>query len=1185
MLRTLIALLLLSLFGNLSAPAAVPETPRFRIIGAAQGLPSTDFYGIARDHDGYVWVATGDGLARYDGLDMRVWRHQPDDPNSLPGNNVQFVHVDARDRVWVATENGGLSVLDRQRRQFRHIRKADHPQMGNDDVFTIASRGDEVWFGNYDGGLHRLAADGRITHFGHDDADPDSLPSDKVMSLVFDARGTLWIGTMAGLARWDGHNIQRVAVPGETSPTLLSVSLVGDTLWLGATQGVYRRDPDGRWSQPEWSTMFERPNALLKIARDENGAYWLGSQRGLWRVAPGHVPVPVPLGGPGIVKPISAMLHQPDGALWMPVFGAGLGYLRSDWRRIAQFTRSPGGLEGDMYRALAPAHDGGVWLGGYNGAVERLDGKGAIERLSDDERERLKGTRMYSIIEDGAGRVWMGTNRNLIRVGIDGSIDAWAEDDAVDAALDGWVDQLRIGPDGSLWSSSQGGGVQQRDPATGKVLRNILASPDSGLDAGETEAMEFAPDGSLWIAGATGLSRLDEAANRFVAMDAMRGERVFGFDFDGKDAIWLQRMSGLERYERKDGLWQASARVGVKDGLPSVGAAGVRVDRQQRVWVSTSRGLFRWAPVQKRLRQYGVQQGLSSQEFLDRAIILTDDGMLAASTADGAVVLVDTVAVDPPTSTPTMRFDSFAVRRDGHWQDIALQRAMTVSAGDHEFTVRARLLAFDDPSSNRYWSRLDGFDDDWVQQGASGERSFTGLPSGKYTLHVRATDASGNLAPEQRLGLTVLPPWWRTAWARVAFMLAAMALLWWLASLYRQRLKRRTQWQLAGHKQALAEQASLAKTRFLATLGHEVRTPMTGVLGMSELLLATGLDAKQRSYTESIRRAGDHLMRLVNDALDLARIEAGKLELDAQPFDLHALLRDVAELMAPNARQRGLAFHQSIAVDVPQWLRGDAVRIRQILLNLLGNAIKFTDSGEVALCVEAAVPQGVRIIVSDTGPGLNAEQQRRLFRRFEQAEGARTAARYGGSGLGLAICQELAAAMDGRIDVDSAPGQGARFIVELPLLAVDAPLAPPLASAVGLSSTSLALDLLLVEDDSTVAEVITGLLHAQGHRVVHAAHGLAALAETTDHRFDIALLDLDLPGIDGFALARQLRANGFTQPLLAVTARADAEAEPLALDAGFDGFLRKPLTGAMLAEAIAQLLPQPPDPATAIAPA
>lgn len=1156
------------------AHAAVPETPRFRIIGAEQGLPSTDFYGLARDQDGYVWIATGDGLARYDGLGMQVWRHDPGDPGSLPGNNVQFVHIDARDRVWVATENGGLSVLDRERRHWRHFRKAEHPEMGSDDVWAIASRGDTLWFGNYDGGLHRMAADGTITHFGHDDGDADSLPSDTIMSLVFDAAGTLWIGTARGLARFDRSGLHRVAMPGaDPAPRLYSVSLVGDALWIGASDGIHRLGADGRWSSPEWSPMFERPNALVKVARDREGAYWLGSQRGLWRVLPGQVPAPVAL-GTDIPKPISAMLQQPDGALWVPVAGKGLGYLRSDWRRIAQFSRAPGGLEGDLYRALAPARRGGVWLGGYNGAVEHLGSGGRIERLDDAERERLKDARLYAIVEDHSGNLWLGQQTSVVRVGIDGTVEEWAEDDALDPVPSGWIDQLRIAPDGTLWLSSQGGGIQQRDPASGKVLRTIAASDETGLGLGDTEAMEFTPGGALWIAGATGIARLDATQTRFVPIEAMRGERVFGFAFDGPDAVWLQRLGGLERYERGAEGWRRSAMAGVREGLPSVGAGGVRVDGRHRVWMSTPRGLFRWDPAKKQLRHYGVQQGLSSQEFVDRAIALTSDGMLAAGTADGGVVLVDTVAPDPPGTMPTLRFDSFAVRREGRWQDLPLHDAMMLSPGDHEFRVSARLLAFDDPTSNHYWSRLEGFDSDWVQQGASGERSFTGLPSGRYVLHQRATDAAGNASAERRLRLTVMPPWWRTLWARLAFTLAAIAMLWWLANGYRQRLKRRSAWQLNVHKRELAEQASLAKTRFLATLGHEVRTPMTGVLGMSELLLATDLDLRQRGYTESIRRAGDHLMRLVNDALDLARIEAGKLELDLQPFDLQALVHDVAGLMAPIARQRGLAFEHAIAAGTPGWLCGDAVRIRQILLNLLGNAIKFTDQGEVTLRVEAPTPPGIRMIVADTGPGLNAEQKQRLFRRFEQAEGARTAARYGGSGLGLAICQELAASMGGRIEVESQPGKGTRFIVELPLATASATTAAAVAHPDATPPPRAALDLLLVEDDATIAEVITGLLQAQGHRVVHVAHGLGALAEVAGTRFDLALLDLDLPGIDGFALARQLRAQGFARPLLAVTARADAEAESQAREASFDGFLRKPLTGRMLAEAIESLVPE-----------
>ena len=172
------------------AGASVPEDPRFRAIGSADGLPSTGVNAIARDHDGYVWFATADGLARYDGLGFRTWRHDPADPGSLPGNNVQALHVDAADRVWVATEAGGLSVLDAGRRGFRHVRKATHPEIGSDDTWAIASRGGVLWFGTWGGGLHRMAADGTIRRFMPAAGDPRSLPASTVLALAFDADGT-----------------------------------------------------------------------------------------------------------------------------------------------------------------------------------------------------------------------------------------------------------------------------------------------------------------------------------------------------------------------------------------------------------------------------------------------------------------------------------------------------------------------------------------------------------------------------------------------------------------------------------------------------------------------------------------------------------------------------------------------------------------------------------------------------------------------------------------------------------------------------------------------------------------------------------------------------------------------------------------------------------------------------------
>ncbi|HEY0662526.1 MAG TPA: ATP-binding protein [Lysobacter sp.] len=1168
------------------AHAGVPESPRLRVIGVADGLPSSNVNGMAQDRAGYVWVATADGLARYDGVGMQVWRHVPGDAKALPGNYITAVHVDSDDRIWVATEARGLSVLGVDRDGFRHYGKADFPQIGSDDTFAIASRDGVVWFGTYGGGLHRLGRDGRITRFMPKQGDPRSLPSETVVSLAFDDAGELWVGTRTGLARWAGgdsdrNDFDRLALPGEdTAPVVYSVTpehgARRGTLWIGAATGVFRRDSDGSWHEPHYSAMFGAPNAVLSVIGEGNGHYWFGTQRNVWRVSPGQVPVPAAIGARGPARPILQMLRQANGAMWFPVAGSGLGYLRPDWHRLAQFARDPGGGQaGSQYRAVVPATAGGWWLIGARGEIERLDPKGQLHPAAASVQAAMEGRKPMSGIQDRKGRLWiggMGARGGLLRVDPAGEVHEWRHDDAEDATCAGQIAHVAQASDGTVWLSCAGAGVQQRDADSGRVLTAVPSGPEQGLGTGDLEAMAFAADGALWIAGDRGLSRWNAAAQRFEEM--IDGDRVFAFDFDGSDALWLQRLSGLEQYRRVDGSWRLASRVGMGQGIPAVEGSELRIDARKRVWLASLRGLYRWDPRSQQLRRFGLGDGLSSQEFVDRAMSLADNGVLAAALVDGGVVLVDTLAQDPAPRRPALHLDRIEVRREGRWVPLDRTSAPVLSPTDRELRVQLRLLAFDDPVANRYFTRLDGYDRDWIALGASGERVFANLRPATYTLRSRALDAAGNAAAEQVLRFTVQPPWWRTTWALAGFIGLVALLLWWTADAYRGRLKRRHALQLARQQHELAEQASQAKTRFLATLGHEVRTPMTGVLGMSELMLGTPLNVQQRGYLNAIRGAGEHLLRLVNDALDLARIESGKLELTDEPFDLHRLVDELAALVGPLARQRGLAFEVAIADDVPRGLRGDASRVRQILLNLLANAVKFTERGRVSLAVSVLSPQGVRFDVVDTGPGLNDEQKSRLFRRFEQAEGVRTSARYGGSGLGLAISQELAAAMAGQIGVDSTPGVGTRFSVSLPLPTAWLATSPSDSSGAPSAHAQRSLSLLLVEDDPIVAEVIAGLLRLQGHHVVHAAHGLTALAEVATVPFDAALIDLDLPGMDGMALARQLCTQGFGKPLIAITARADAEAEPDAIAAGFDHFIRKPVTTAMLATLLEHAVPE-----------
>lgn len=1144
------------------ARAGLPETPRPRQLTVAHGLPSNRINAIAQDRQGYLWIATSDGLARFDGLGFRIWRIE----QGLRDNFVWTVHIDARDRVWVGTRSAGVAMLDRDRGRFTWYDR--NSGLGGDTIWSIASTRDgALWFGTADAGLYRLHH-GRIAHFGAAPADPRGLPDAGIRRLVAMPDGGLWIGTGNGVARWTGRDFERLPGDALGSPLVNGMATERDgTLWIGTPKGVAVRRPDGSTSAAPWAGV--RHSILHVLLHDRGGTYWFDIPEGLGVDTEDGVAV-VPLyseSARGLVRPswVDA-LEDREGGLWFASNSSGLWYLPPRWRQFSVLSRrigDPSTLANAQVRGIAPAADGSMWLVGSGGVLDRLDSEtGHVEHVARDVGD---GLILDAVLEDRQGRVWISFPEALARVSpATGEVVRWLPGDA-DAPLPGETTTMAQAADGLVWVAGEGG-VQARDEA-GHV-RVEFAPGGRGLPGDATLLhLVRSPDGGIWLATSRGLFVWDarEAMMRPVA--AVGAGAVHGIAFDDRGTVWLARFGAVEAYDIRRGRWHLRQRLGREAGFPALAPSGLAVDAAGIVWVTSVRGLVRVDPAARGSRIYGVRDGLPSQEFSGPPVPRPSDGRILAGTPEGLVIF-DPAVVRPGTRAPELIVERVDVAHDGQRRALDPAAPFRIDHDDRDLRVRARLMSFGDPFAHAYRMRLDGFDRGWVDVDSGGERVFSQLPPGDYRLHVVARTADNVWSAPRTLRFAVAPPWWRTVWALLAGAVALLGLLALAARLYRNRLQRRHALQRERHERELAEQASLAKTRFLATFGHEVRTPMTGVLGMAELLQETLLDPRQQGYVGAIQGAGAHMLRLLDDALDLARIESGRLALASEPFDLRALLAEVAAFAAPLARRRGLEFRLQIADDVPRGVTGDANRVRQVLLNLLGNAQKFTEHGHIALRVGCRAGL-VRFEVEDTGPGLSPDQQARLFERFQQADGARTAARHGGSGLGLAISLELAEAMGGRIGLESAPGEGTCFHVELPLPASALHATPPPAVAAPFVP---ALSLLLVEDDATVAEVLIGLLHAQGHRVRHAPHGLAALTEARLGHFDAALLDLDLPGIDGFALARQLRADGFCAPLVAVTARADMDCEPKARAAGFDAFLRKPVTGAMLRDALSKVL-------------
>lgn len=380
---------------------------------------------------------------------------------------------------------------------------------------------------------------------------------------------------------------------------------------------------------------------------------------------------------------------------------------------------------------------------------------------------------------------------------------------------------------------------------------------------------------------------------------------------------------------------------------------------------------------------------------------------------------------------------------------------------------------------------------------------------------------------------------------------------------------------------AAAREAAETRTRFLAAISHEIRTPMTGVLGMAELLLCTPLNPEQRHYAETIKEAAESLLRIVNDILDFAKIEAGRLELESVLFDLRLTLRAVTTVLLPQAHAKGVKVHTELAPEVPRWVVGDPGRLRQVLINVAGNAVKFTERGWVRISAELAASDGdrctVRFRVDDTGIGIAEDQLERIFDEFTQAD-ASTTRRFGGTGLGLSIARRLVEMMGGEIGCTSKLGQGSSFWFTVPLVRGSEPLeVAPDGSMLFLSGAWRRRRVLVVEDNPVNRTIAVRLLAREGCEVDAVESGREAVEACQGCEYDLVLMDVHMPDMDGYEATRRIRAQESAErhtPVVAVTASSMQGDRERCLEAGMDDFVSKPFSAEVLRRLLERWVPQ-----------